>query len=425
MWLAFLMKNLIKSKYHLIILLIVLLGAVFLLSGRLLTTGSAIGGDAVYYFATLRSLAIDHDLDFKNEYEYFHSQTSDFTGNRKLPKIPDQNPVTAKLPAKYPIGSAIFLIPFFFLASFLVIILQTLGFNLQPDGYNILYQLFPALGSLIYAFIGVLLIYKLGRKIFGVKVAFWGTLFIWLATPLVYYMTMEPLNSQSLSFFGVSLFIYFWFSTRTNRKISSWIILGFLGGTMSMVRYQDALFMLIPIIDVLISSFLKKSLLFICLLLLSALGVLSLQGWANNYLFGSPFITSYTGISFPYLTSPKILYSLLSLERGLLVWSPIFIFALLGMYWFIKKSKLIGSLLLFSFLAQLYIVSSWADPSQGDSFGNRILLNSSVIFALGLMQFLKKTQAYQKLFLTIFALLILINGVLASLFTLRIIGQPY
>lgn len=417
---TFLMENLNKPRNQIAILLIVLLTTISLLFGRLFTTGSAIGGDAVYYFATLRSLAIDHDLDFSEEYKYFHNQTSNFTGNLKIPNIPDPNPITKKLPAKYPIGTAILLMPFFFLAHILVIMLQTLGFNLQHDGYNIIYQTLSALGSLIYAFLGVIIIYQLGRKIFKEKIAFFGTMGIWLATPLIYYMTMEPLNSQPLSFFSVSLLFYLWFISRKNQKVYSWIILGLVGGLMSMVRYQDALFMLVPIIDLLISK--KIFNIFLLVFFAGLIGIFQL--WANDYLFGSPFITSYTGIGFPYLTSPKIFYSLISFERGLLVWSPILIFSLIGLYWFVKRFRLVGGLLVFSFLTQLYIVSSWADPSQGDSFGNRILLNSNLIFALGLMEFIKKIKK-QKIILIAVILFILANVILATLFIFRVIGQPY
>lgn len=399
----------------------VLFFCVFLLLGRLYVTGSAIGGDAVYYYTALRSIAIDYNLDFKNEYEYFHESSSDFTGNRKLPQIPQENPITQKMPGKYPIGSVIFLLPSFLITHFVIILLGKLGFSIPSDGYNLIYQGSAALSSLIYAFLGILLIYHLGRKIFNSQTALLGTLSVWMATPLIYYTTMEPLNSQSLSFFAVSLFIYLWFTIRTSQKKYLWIILGLIGGIMSIVRYQDALFMLIPIIDGLIF---KKRANIVFLLLFAGLAITP-QLWANYYLFGSPFITGYTGIGFPYLTAPKIFYSLFSLERGLLVWSPVLIFALFGLYLFIKRFKFLGSLLLVAFLIQLYIVSSWADPSQGDSFGNRILINSNLTFALGIMQFLKETLYYQKLNLAIFSGLILLNGLLAGLYVLRIIGQPY
>lgn len=415
------MKNLLNNqKYHLIIFLILECVCILLLLGRLAKTGSAIGGDAVYYYSNLRSIVIDRDLDFQNEYEYFHNQTSKFTGNRKIPQIPEKNPITQKLPTKYPIGNAILLTPFFLIAHAIVSLLYVLKFNIFPDGYNLIYQAISALASQLYAFFGILLIYYLGKKFFTPKIAFLAVLGIWLATPLIYYMTMEPLTSQPVSFFCVSFFIYFWLITREDRKLYQWIILGLFGGLMSIVRYQDSFFILLPLIDNL-----RKFLNFKFIFLLFALPIIGIQLLVNNYLYGFPLSSGYGLSGFPYLTSPKILYSLLSLERGLFVWSPILIFSLIGWRSFVRKFKLVGSLLIFSFLIQLYIVSSWQDPTQGDSFGNRILLNSNLIFALGIMQYLKDTQTYQKINMIIFILLITANLLLAGLFIFRIIGQPY
>lgn len=412
-----------SPKYHLIILLSVFTVSIFLLLGRLYKTNSVIGGDAVYYYTSLRSIVIDKDLNFKNEFEYFYNQKSSFTGNRKLPFILAKNPQTGKLPTKYPIGSTIFLIPPFFITHIILVLLQELGIRIATDGYSIIYQLSAAIGSLFYVGFGLLLIYHLGKKIFNSKIAFLATLAVWLATPLIYYMTMEPLTSQPLSFFCVSTFIYIWYTTRNNRKLYQWILLGITGGLMSIVRYQDSLFLLIPIID----GFRKflPNLFKILIFIIAAGSIISIQLYINNYLFGSPFNTGVYEAGFPNLTSPKILYTLFSFERGLFVWSPILIFALIGLYWFSKKFKFVSSLLLVSFLLQVYVVSSWIDPTQGDSFGNRILLNSNIIFSLGLMQFLKEIKTHQKLFLIIFSLLILINNILVGLFIFRIIGQPY
>lgn len=416
-------KLLNNSKNHSIIFLAILLVCIFLLIGRAYKTGSTIGGDAVYYYSTLRSIAIDHDLNLENEYQYFHYLTSPFTGNRKIPQIPSRNPNTGNLPAKYPIGSAILLTPPFLFTDGILIVLQKLGVNVSVDGYNLIYQIAAALASLFFAFLGLLLIYNLAKKIFEPKVALLGTLGIWLATPLIYYITMEPLSSQSISFFAVSLFIYLWYTSRHNRQLYQWIGLGIIGGLMSIVRYQDSLFLILPIIDQIIAF--RKFVLGLLVFLLFVGLAISIQMGVNNYFYGSPFNLGTYDVGLPYLTSPKIFYTLFSLQRGLLVWSPILIFAFIGLYWFIKKNKVVGILLTFTFTLQVYIVSSWADPSQGDSFGNRILINSSLIFALGLMQFLQKTQKRQKLYLGIFTLLAVVNGILAGLFIFRIIGQPY
>lgn len=412
-----------NPRYHLKILLAILTISIFFLIGRLYKTGSAIGGDAVYYYTSLRSIAIDRDLDFGDEFEYFYNQRSPYTGNRKLPFILPKIPVTGREPTKYPIGSAIFLIPPFLITHGALIILQELGISLTTDGYGIIYQASAAIGSLLYAFAGLLLIYNLGKKIFESKIALLGTSFIWLATPLIYYTTMEPLNSQPLSFFCVSAFIYLWYLTRTSRKSYQWILLGIIGGLMSIVRYQDSLFLLIPLIDS-FRRFLPNLLKFLFFIFFAGV-IITIQLGVNNYLFGSPFRTGEGDAGFPYLFSPKIFYTLFSFQRGLFIWSPILVFAAIGLYWFIKKFKAAGGLLLLSFALQVYVVSSWIDPSQGDSFGNRILINSNITFALGLMQFLENTKTHQKLFLTIFILLAFVNALLAGLFVLRIIGQPY
>ncbi len=412
-----------NPKHHLIILGIILLISIFLLLGRIYKTKSAIGGDAVYYYATLRSIVVDRDLDFKDEFEYFYNQRSPFTGNRKIPFILPINQTTGREPTKYPIGSAVFLIPPYLITHGILTVLQIAGVGVVTDGYSLVYQASAAVASLLYAFLGLLFIYQLGKKIFDPKIAFLGTLFIWLATPLIYYMTMEPLTSQPLSFFCVSAFVYLWYTTRNNRKLYQWIILGAIGGLMTIVRYQDSLLLLIPIIDNLkkILPNFSKVLVFLFFVGL----IISIQLSVNNYLFGSPLRTGAYDAGFPYLLSPKIPYTLFSFQRGLYVWSPILIFASIGLYWLTKKIKLVGTLLVIFFLLQVYVVSSWIDPTQGDSFGNRILINSNPIFALGLMQFFKEMKNYQKIFLIIFSLLILVNGILAGLFVLRIIGQPY
>lgn len=408
-------------KYHLLILFLIWLGCILLLIGRAYRTGGTIGGDAVYYYANLRSLVIDRNLDLENEYQYFHNQTSSFTKNRKIPIVPDKNPFTKKTTPKYSIGSSLLIAPVFLLTHLLFKILNFLGLAIITDGYSFYYQMAAAVTSSLYAYLGLILVYFLGRKLFEPYIAFIGTFFIWFATPLIYYMTMEPLSSQPISFFCVSLLIYLWFKMK--QQVIYYILLGLAAGFLTIVRYQDFLFILLPITD-----FIKKlprKLFKIIIFLIIAFSIISIQLLVNNTYNNSPFNLGVYSVGLPYLLSPKILYSLFSFQRGLFIWSPILIFAFIGLYYFIKKDRLIGWSLFISFLLQLYITSSWADPSQGDSFGNRILLNCSLIYAVGLMQFINKIKKRQRLFLSIFTIFIIINFTLAGLYIFRIIGQPY
>src|SRR5438552_1720015 len=70
--------------------------------------GQLLGSDGVYYYVYLRSLVIDHDLDFTNEYTYYHVSTA------TAPKTP-----TNLAPNKYAIGPALLWMPFFLAAHVL------------------------------------------------------------------------------------------------------------------------------------------------------------------------------------------------------------------------------------------------------------------------------------------------------------------
>lgn len=426
------------EQYHKILFGIGLIISIILLMGRFSTTNSIAGGDAVYYYMNVRSLVIDHDIDFKNEYAHFYNEVSPFTGYRKILSIPDENLATGRLPNKYPIGTAIFLAPFFALAHVLALLLQKLGFSVQPDGYGSLYQLSAGFGSLLYAFAGIILIYHLGRKLYNPAVAFAGASAIWLATPLIYYMTMEPLMSHTISMFGITLFVFLWYVTREDRKMYQWSILGLVGGLLVTIRYQDALFTLIPFIDTLYLLLKRRapshqpwfrSLLGLLIFTLSSILAATPQFYSNIILNGS-LIPGYSqqGEDFCYWNSPKLLYTLFSAQSGLILWSPIIFFSFIGLYFLLKKNMSLGLLLSFSFAIQWYLVSSWWSIDQGHTFGNRMLLNSVVVFAVGLMQFLDKLQENVKLFkyaISLCIVFILTNGILAGLYCFRIIGHPY
>lgn len=403
-------------------------------------TQGVIGGDGVYYYANLRSLVIDGDLDFDNEYAAFHHQASAFTGNRKIPEIPPRHPVTNRLPNKYPLGSSIALAPFFILGQGLSWGLRLLGLPIATDGYGLLTQFCTGLGGLLYGAAGLYLIYFVGRRLYGAVPAFIGAIAIGTATPLIYYMMMEPLMSHTLSMAGVSAFLTLWLMTRPQRSLSQWIGLGLLGGLMALIRYQDGLFVWIPVADAIalqwgwaqtrqLSTHTAAAL--GCRLLafsLSIIAVFSLQLGANTYLYGSPWTTGYEGEGFPYLLTPRLLHPLFSVESGLFLWSPVLLLATLGLWQRMRQSSLTNGLMLVAVLMQWYLVSAWSSLGQGHSFGNRLLLNILFIFALGLIHLMRhlhlQSQALPQIGWGLGGL-ILVNGVLAGLYCFRVIGNPY
>jgi hypothetical protein len=423
-------KLLYDEHYHWKIYIAFVIVSIFLLLGRIVVTKSTVGGDAVLYYITARSILMDGDLDFQNEFHHFYNEVSPFTGNRKINYIPPPNSKTGKVPNKYPVGTSLLILPFMLVARLVSPICSLMGWDIAREGYGLLYQFFAGIASIFYAFLALLLIYKKGKSEFSSVSALIGLLLIWLATPLIYYMTMESIMSHSFSMAMVTFFLYLWLKKREKYSPKDLILLGLLGGVMSIVRYQDALFLIIPLLDIAMS---KKPLLyklrsFVIVAFFFLIGTLP-QLYTNYVLYGSPFTYTYGREGFPYWKSPKFLYSLFSTQSGLLLWSPVIAFSLLGSVIIARKWKRLGLLIIFGFLIQLYLVSSWWAVFQGDSFGNRMLLNSTFIFAFWLIAFIDKLLIRGRrilyLILSISLLLIISNAILACLYCFRIIGNPY
>lgn len=435
------MSFLSSPKSHKILFCLGLIASIILLFARFHISKSVAGGDAVYYYINLHSIVVDRDLDFRNEYEYFYNQVSSYTGKRKIDRIPPLNGVTERLPNKFTIGSAVLLTPFFYLAHISSLILDKAGLPVDTSGYGPAYMLSAGLGSLLYGFLGILLIYKLGRRLFNDEIAFVGSVSIWLATPIIYYMTMEPLMSHAVSMFLVTLFLYVWLTGRNKRGMLYWGALGMAGGVISMVRSQDVFFCIIPVIDALLSPFWEKGTdragkgayrdVIAGIIIFSASFAIfgAPQFYVNYIFFGSPITSGYLANNegFTYWNSPKVLYSLFSLHNGLFTWTPVAAFSLAGIFYLIKKEVTAGGLLLFSFLIQLYLVSAWWYYWQGDTFGNRMLVNSTFVFGIGLMELLwsNKDRTYYRTAIGLLGFLVIVNAVLAGLYCLRVIGNPY
>src|SRR5207253_11152652 len=107
------------------------------------------------------------------------------------------------------------------------------------------------LASYLYGCIGLLLCYSLARHIFGRRIGALAVATMWLATPLIFYTVIAPPWSHATSFMVVTLFLWLWYRTRRpeGRTFGEWALLGLSAGLMMLVREQDALFMVVPLVD--------------------------------------------------------------------------------------------------------------------------------------------------------------------------------
>lgn len=352
--------------------------------------GFGVYGDGMGYYAPLRSLWFDGDLKVTNEYEFFANSTSKFGGVART---------TYPLPeySKYTFGLGLILSPFFLLGHIAANILRALGFDIKTNGLSWPYEFFYCLGSVSLGIAGLNLSYRAARRFFSRFSSLMAVMGVWFATPLTFYLTLEVSMSHAVSQFLISFFLYLCVVRPWMQERRQQVLLGLVLGLGTLVRPQDFLFIIAPII---LGLFEAKSGKFlpsknywkaIATIFLLAFLILIPQAMAYLWQFGKVNYIPYLreGADLGYKASfnwfkPQIINVLFSGFRGLLSWHPLIIMALTGMILLLRKLPILASSLLAAFLLQLYLISSWWSWWQGASFGSRMFSNCSFIFVFGL-----------------------------------------
>ncbi|MEK7543781.1 MAG: hypothetical protein AAB557_02865 [Patescibacteria group bacterium] len=308
-------------------------------------------GDGIFYYSWIRSVVVDHDINFANEYSHFAVTT---------PITP-----TNQLGNKHPIGAPLFWLPWYGQARTL----------LGGSGYELSYQLLIGFLSVLAAFSGLILLYRLLMQSFSPAVSLLSMTSIALATNLLFYGAVDPVNSHAISFFAAVVFLSFLYS-----KNVSPFVTGCALGFCALVRPQDAILGLLTIPSLKRSHLLRlKS---VIPLLLGSMLIFSPQLFVWYALYGSPFTSPYLagGESFAWW-SPNFLNVLFSPTNGLFLWTPVTLLTLIGFLCWKDKRRAwsIGVVVM-----EIAIVGSWSTWWQGASYSGRMLVSTLPILSFGL-----------------------------------------
>jgi hypothetical protein len=354
------------------------------------------GIDGAGYYSWLRSWVIQGDCNTEDEMNHFHLlQPADLQFN--VWSVNFSRLKNGQLANYYPIGSAVLWAPFFLTAHIGVMLANACGSRVSADGYSTPYILLSMLGSAIWAFAGLSLIYHIVAKQFGQIAGALATGTVWLSTPLVFYMYAHPAMSHANDVFVNSLFIFVWLATRRDRTWRGWLLLGLATGLAAMVRTQNGLLVVFPCVELLllvvaslrqrIGTSLWKTVGWASTFIGGALAAFLPQMLVWKTVFGSYLVLNpqqaSLGLGFDF-TGRHVLNVLFSTNRGLFLWSPVTILALAGIMLLFRSDRRLAALLLCNFALQLYVVGSWVIWSGGISFGPRFFLNSVPAFAIGL-----------------------------------------
>ena len=327
---------------------------------------------------------MDRELDFADEYE--HVRGIGYVS-------PDQpRTVTGKMPNPYAIGVAVLWLPFFLLGH-----LVALTTKFPADGFSTPYEVAVYLGNVAYGFAGMLLIYRLTERVFDRKIALLATTVIWFASGVLYYLFPFGPTSHMPSMFVVTLFLVMWLALRERMSVWRYSTLGALAGLAALVRWQNALFLMLPVADIVVEvrrrwtqhETFRETVLHALAMGAAFLAVFFPQMVVWKVLYGG-FVTVPQGAGFVSWFRPALFDTLFSSRHGLFSWTPVILLAVIGLFLFPKEKRTIGYLLAAAFALQLYInsVAGWV----GWSFGMRRFMNCSGLFGLGLAAFLARVQ---------------------------------
>lgn len=327
--------------------------------------------DVVGYYSYLPATFIDKDLKLSfitpgNHRQYYgirYAYLDDAQGNHVF---------------KYPMGMAALYAPFFLAAHALA---EPLGYT--PDGYSEIYHLFIEYSGLFYLLFGLVFLRRVLLLYYSETMTALSLAVIFFGTNLLYYSTAEPAMSHSYTFSLFAALIYCVTAYYQRPRLSLILVSGLLLGLIALVRPPNLLFgLLILLWGVRSFAGLKERLLFLiaryghmlALLLVLALVVFpQLLYW--RYVTGHYLVFSYGDEGF-FFDQPHLMECLLGFRKGWLIYSPVFFFALAGLFMMRRqRSTVFLSTLLVLLPLYLYIVSSWWCWWYGGSFGLRPMID--------------------------------------------------
>jgi len=385
-------------------------------------------GDGVGYYAYLRSVLIDHDLRFDNDYlagnQSFVLARVDAQG-RLLPNLYTK---TGYVENHFSVGPAILWAPVLVPVHVAVRLANHFGAHIRADGYSRPYLFAMALTTACYGFLSLLLVFRMGMKYFEPPWPFLATVGIWLASSLPVYMYFNPSWSHALSAFAVGLFLWYWDRTSSQRSLRRWALLGLMAGLMVNVYYPNVLLLIFPGVEVVYLLRMRTShgdgfvtrareLVLRCAVFAAVfLAALVPTFVTRQIIYGSPFESGYPGIATWYWTSPALFNVLFSADHGMFSWTPVLVLAVAGFPFLIKRNSLLGIGSVLTFLAYYYFIASYPDWDGLSSYGNRFFVSLTPIFMLGLSalfsafsSWLGKTARAAQLASSVLLLLILWN----------------
>jgi len=364
--------------------------------GVVLGTGTLgktlLGYDEQYYFAILRSMVIDHDFDFSNEFNLL----------TPIPKSIDRVivPATGRYANKYGVGWALWALP----PYAVVHLVMTLVSDRPPTGYEPPYQAAAALAHSLAAALCLIFAYLIARRFASAESCVSASLFIALGTPLLYYGVYEVHMAHAVGAMAVTMLIHSAVRLaeqaveRGGGRAATFALAGLAWSLASVSRYSNALFGLVLIYPVWVhlntmagrSGRRRALLVGAAALALGAVGPALVQVAQWKAIYGTWWLDPYGrgGEGFHW-ASPHLWSFLFSHRHGVLFSSPLVVLSWAGLAWCVVRprsasmSRSLAVPLALTAALPVYVGAAWHMWWFGAGFGCRAYVEATPLLVAG------------------------------------------
>jgi hypothetical protein len=359
--------------------------------------GLVIRGDGLGYYAWLRSLLIDGDWSFENEFDEHNPL------HEGAPRAGARTELGRRT-NRWSVGPAcvwaVTVVP----GHLVVKALQGFGLPWAADGYSLPYQLLVGGTSLLVSLGGLVLVYQICRRWARPVPAALAAALLTLGSTIVYYGSVEVTMAHGIGTAALAVLVWYWLETYGSDRLIRWLLLGGLVGGVVLIRWQLATFALLPAGEALLA----------CVRAWRAgprraawrpLALLTVAGFAAVVTF-TPQMVAWRCVHGHWLGMPlrlahhwlsPCLWDVLGSEnRSLFYWTPITLLACVGFLWFLRPRRGVLpegpadgaplALLAASFVVQVYSLASIRGVGVylGSAYGFRQLTEALVVVAPGL-----------------------------------------
>lgn len=293
---------------------------------------------------------------------------------------------------RYNIGVAVHEAPFFLLAHYI----NTTWLHYAADGYSLPYEWATIIANLLWTLTGLWALRKLLLQYFTDNITAITLVGIVFGTNIYYHTIFSPGGAHCYAFSHVALIILFTDKLYTTGKTRNFYFIAASLGLLCITRPVNIIVAIIPLLWAVNNKqalqqrllFFKQNIIKILPAIVLFIAILMIQlGWWK-YVTGNWYYDGYADEGFIW-TEPAVWKGLFSFRKGWLIYAPMSIFALAGIYFMKDRFRAMIPVTVILLVLFIYVTYSWWNWWYGGSFGSRPMTDITPLLALPMACFVQ------------------------------------